>query len=225
MGKQHSGSFKNTGSRQNEMLQLVYSEVCDPMKVKILEGCSYFVTFIDDFLRKSSQQAAQEITEDVEQQDMQLGNTTQAITTSSRIRIPFTRYSETEYTPHSDRRESLFYHEAMESDDKLEWLQAMKEEMSSLYKNNTYILVKRIPRKKLLKIKWIYKLKFEEGKEKRRYKVRLVVKCFEQKYGVDYDEIFSPVVKMVSIRLILGLKASQDLELEQLDVKTSFLHG
>ena len=45
------------------------------------------------------------------------------------------------------------------------------------------------------------------------------------KQGIDFDEIFSPVVKMCSIRVILGLTANTNLELEQLDVKTAFLHG
>ena len=53
----------------------------------------------------------------------------------------------------------------------------------------------------------------------------MVVKGFEQKKGIDFDEIFSPVVKMTSIRTILSIAASQDLEVEQLDVKTAFLHG
>ena len=53
----------------------------------------------------------------------------------------------------------------------------------------------------------------------------MVVKGFKQEYGVDFDEIFSPVVKMNSICVVLGLASSLDLELEQLDVKTAFLHG
>ena len=54
-----------------------------------------------------------------------------------------------------------------------------------------------------------------------------MVKGFGQKEGIDYDEIFSTVVKMSSIRVVLGLVASLDLDLklEQLDVKTAFLHG
>ena len=48
---------------------------------------------------------------------------------------------------------------------------------------------------------------------------------FGQKKGIDFDEIFSPVVKMSSIRIALGMAASMDLEVEQLDVKTTFLHG
>jgi len=51
------------------------------------------------------------------------------------------------------------------------------------------------------------------------------VKGCHQKKGIDFEEIFSPVVKMTSIRAILGLAAKLDLEIEQLDVKTTFLHG
>ena len=58
-----------------------------------------------------------------------------------------------------------------------------------------------------------------------RYKARLVVKGFEQKKGIDFDEIFSPVVKMTSIRTILSIAASLDLEVEQLDVKLHFFTG
>jgi len=58
-----------------------------------------------------------------------------------------------------------------------------------------------------------------------RYKARLVVKGFKQRKGIDFDEIFSPVVKMSSVRVVLGLAASVDLTIEQMDVKTDFLHG
>ena len=51
------------------------------------------------------------------------------------------------------------------------------------------------------------------------------MKGFNQRKGIDFDEIFSPVVKMTSIRTVLGLAASFDLEIEQMDVKTAFLHG
>ena len=65
----------------------------------------------------------------------------------------------------------------------------------------------------------------EEDGGKKRYKARLVVKGFAQKKGIDFDEIFSPVVKMTSIRTILSIVAIKDLHLEQLDVKTTFLYG
>ena len=61
--------------------------------------------------------------------------------------------------------------------------------------------------------------------EVKRYKARLVVKGFAQKKGIDFDEIFSPVVKITSIKTILSIVIVKDLHLEQLNVKTTFLHG
>ena len=74
--------------------------------------------------------------------------------------------------------------------------------------------------------KWVYRKK--EGipeVEAARFKARLVSKGFSQKEGIYYNEIFSPVVKHSSIRMLLALVAQFDLELQQLDVKTAFLHG
>jgi hypothetical protein len=100
----------------------------------------------------------------------------------------------------------------------------MKEEMVSLVNNHTWDLVHFPARKRELNNKWVYKLKEEYGGEK-RYKARLVVKGFAQKKGIDFDEIFSPFVKMTSIRTILSFMVVEDFLLEQLDVKTTFLHG
>ena len=58
-----------------------------------------------------------------------------------------------------------------------------------------------------------------------KYKARLVVKGFGQKKAINFYEIFSYIVKFSSIRTILGFDANQDLEIEQLDVKTAFFHG
>jgi Reverse transcriptase (RNA-dependent DNA polymerase) len=71
----------------------------------------------------------------------------------------------------------------------------------------------------------VYLVKSEGQETKPNYKAQLVVKGFDKKKGVDFEEIFSPVVKMSSIRVVLGLAASLYLEIEQLDVKTTFLHG
>ncbi|GKV31082.1 hypothetical protein SLEP1_g39821 [Rubroshorea leprosula] len=102
---------------------------------------------------------------------------------------------------------------------------------SARYSNSDYILITEEGEpenfqegQKTLKNKWVFKLK-KDGDKIVRYKAWLVVKGFSQKKGIDFDEIFSPVVKMSSIRVVLGLAASMNLELEQLDVKTAFLHG
>ncbi|KAL4559971.1 hypothetical protein LXL04_032119 [Taraxacum kok-saghyz] len=79
---------------------------------------------------------------------------------------------------------------------------------------------------KPVKCKWVYKLKEPVNPdEKPRYKARLVAKGYSQIPGIDYTDIYSPVVKHTSIRVLLGLVASNDYELEQLDVTTAFLNG
>ena len=97
----------------------------------------------------------------------------------------------------------------------------MDEEMDSLVRNQTWDLVKFPAGKRVLQNNWVYRLKEKNG-GKKRYKARLVVKGFAQKKGIDYDEIFSPVVKMTSIRTILSLVAVEYLHIEKLDVKTNF---
>jgi len=74
--------------------------------------------------------------------------------------------------------------------------------------------------------KWIFKKKEGiPGVEGPRYKARLVAKGFTQVEGIDYNEIFSPVVKHCSIRILMAIVNQFNLELEQMDVKTAFLYG
>ena len=74
--------------------------------------------------------------------------------------------------------------------------------------------------------KWIFKKKFGSStKEVICYKARLMAKGYNQKEGVNYNEIFSPIIRHTSMRVLLALVKPLDMELGQLDVKTSFLHG
>jgi hypothetical protein len=70
----------------------------------------------------------------------------------------------------------------------------------------------------------VFRIKGEHDGSK-HYNTRLVVNGFQQKEGIDYTDIFSPVVKMTTIRIVVSIVAAEDLHLEQLDVKTAFLHG
>ena len=100
------------------------------------------------------------------------------------------------------------------------------EEMESLHKNQTWELVKVPKERRIIDYKWVFKKKTGiQGVEETRYKARLVAKGYSQKEGVDYNKIFPPIVKHTSIRVLLALVAHQNLELEQLNVKTAFLHG
>ncbi|KAG8471369.1 hypothetical protein CXB51_036995 [Gossypium anomalum] len=139
--------------------------------------------------------------------------------------VPLRRYSSDEYVLLTDGGEPECYEEAMESECKDQWVEAMKDELQSLHENHTFELVKLPEGKRALKNRWVYRLKQEDKSSSLRYKARLVVKGYTQKKGVDFEEIFSPVVKMSSIRTILSLAACYDLEVEQMDVKTAFLYG
>ena len=122
--------------------------------------------------------------------------------------------------------EPVTFKQAIKDKDSESWLVAMEEEMQSLLKNKTWEVVPLPVGKTAIGCKWVYKRKEDPSKlDKVRYKARLVAKGFAQKEGVDYNEIFSPMVKHTSIRVLLSLVAHGDLELEQLDVKTTFLHG
>ena len=86
----------------------------------------------------------------------------------------------------------------MQVDTKIQWEFAMKDEMDSLLKNKICDLCQLPAGKRALQKKWVYRLKEEDG-GKKIFKARLVVKGFAQKMGIDFDEIFSLVVKMTSI--------------------------
>ena len=102
----------------------------------------------------------------------------------------------------------------------------MQEEIESLYKNETWVLVKPPTRQRIVGCKWIFKIKKgSHGVEKARYKARLVAKGYSHVLGVDFNDVFSSVVKHSSIRVLLALIVMHNLELKQLDVKTAFLHG
>ncbi|RVW19193.1 Retrovirus-related Pol polyprotein from transposon TNT 1-94 [Vitis vinifera] len=132
---------------------------------------------------------------------------------STRDRHLSTRYSVDDYVLLTDGGEPESYVEAMEDENKMKWVDAIQNEMESLHENHSFKLVKLPKGKRALKNRWVYRVKQEEHTSQPRYKARLVVKGFNQKKGIDFDEIFSPIVKMSSIRVVLGLATSVDLEI------------
>jgi hypothetical protein len=101
----------------------------------------------------------------------------------------------------------------------------MDEEMESLDKNETWDLVDLPTGRNIISSKWVFKKKLNAEGKVEKYKAQLVAKGYSQVEGIDFGEIFSPVVKLTSIIFMLSVVVAFDFEVEQMDVKTSFLHG
>lgn len=115
--------------------------------------------------------------------------------------------------------------EALASDQAELWQQAANDEMASLLANKTWTVEPVPPGIKPIPVKWVFKVKRDSAGNVERYKARLVAKGFRQREGIDYEEVFAPVSKYVTVRAMLALAAAEDLEIHQLDIKTAFLNG
>ena len=101
----------------------------------------------------------------------------------------------------------------------------MNDEMSSLIKNQTWELTDLPNDAKVIPCKWVFKLKMNPDGSVEKYKARLVAKGFNQRKGVDYNQTFSPVARLCTIRSVLSIAASKRMFLKQFDVSTAFLYG
>lgn len=105
------------------------------------------------------------------------------------------------------------------------WKDATTEEYESIMKNDVWEVVPRPQDKTIVTSKWLYKRKHATDGSTEKYKARFVARGFSQKEGIEYDEIFAPVSRYTTIRLIIARAASQGWNLHQMDVKITFLHG
>uniref|UniRef100_A0A2N9ICE2 Integrase catalytic domain-containing protein n=1 Tax=Fagus sylvatica TaxID=28930 RepID=A0A2N9ICE2_FAGSY len=105
------------------------------------------------------------------------------------------------------------------------WRNAMNEEIKAIKKNDTWELTTLPHGKKAIGVKWVYKMKKNAKGEVERYKARLVVKGYSQQQGIDCDEVFAPVARLETIRLLIALAAQNKWSIFQMDVKSAFLNG
>jgi len=141
---------------------------------------------------------------------------------STRIRKPNPKYANAAIVEEADAKEPETFEEAFQHP---KWIKAMEEEMVALDRNQTWELVPKPKDVKPISCKWVYKIKRRTNGSIERHKARLVARGFSQQYGLDYDETFSPVAKLTTIRVLLALAASKNWNLWQMDVKNAFLHG
>jgi histone deacetylase 1/2 len=105
------------------------------------------------------------------------------------------------------------------------WKKAMDVEYEALMRNKTWHLVPPHHAHNLIDCRWVFKKKRKADGTLDKHKARLVAKGYKQRYGIDYEDTFSPVVKAATIRLVLSLAVSLGWSLRQLDVQNAFLHG
>jgi hypothetical protein len=101
----------------------------------------------------------------------------------------------------------------------------MDSEIQVLQCNDTCHLIPLVKGANIIDCRWVYKIKRKLDGTIDRYKARLVAKGFKQRYGVDYEDNFTPVVKPATIRLVLSMAISQGWSLRQLDVHNALLNG
>lgn len=125
----------------------------------------------------------------------------------------------------ADIPEPKSYKEALATDQREEWMRAADDEFASLMTNGTWELVPLPHGRKALPSRWVFKLKRNADGSIERFKARLVVKGYMQREGLDFNEVFAPVSKHSTLRILLAMAASHDFEIEHLDIKTAFLNG
>ncbi|RVX13552.1 Retrovirus-related Pol polyprotein from transposon TNT 1-94 [Vitis vinifera] len=102
---------------------------------------------------------------------------------------------------------------------------AMKEKLSMIEKNKTWILIERLRDRRMIRVKRVYSTKLNVDGSINKNKARLVVKGYNQVFGMDYSDTFALVTRLDTIRLLLAVAAQNDWRVYQLDVKSAFLNG
>ncbi|PLW10334.1 hypothetical protein PCASD_21665 [Puccinia coronata f. sp. avenae] len=109
--------------------------------------------------------------------------------------------------------------------DEAHWLMAVEVELNNIRRHEVWVVAPLTPGAKLLDTTWVFKRKFDADGELLKYKARLCVRGFGQVEGIDYDATFAPTGRLTTLRLILGLAALHDYDIQQMDVKCAFLNG
>ncbi|CAA0813963.1 cysteine-rich RLK (RECEPTOR-like protein kinase) 8 [Striga hermonthica] len=196
LGKKKRVSFMTTGrASKTEKLELVYTDLWGPAPVTSLGGSMYYMTFIDDCTRKEYPSDDKTRHEYV---DLDILNT-RIMRPANSVGAQMDEIERTEEETEPESEEPIA-------------------------ESSTPLALGREPRMRRAPDRWVYRIK-EESDGTKRYKARLVVKGFQQRYDIDFTDVFTPVVKLTTIRLVLRMVAAENLELQQLDVKTTFLHG
>lgn len=138
---------------------------------------------------------------------------------------PRKQYNLLQYMGKCDIETPENYEEALNGPYADEWRKSMRTEYDSLIRNNTWELTNLPPGQVPIGCKWVYAVKKNKDGGIHKLKSRLVAKGCSQRYGINYYETFSPVVRYSNIRLVIALAVEHDIYLHQMDVSSAYLNG
>jgi hypothetical protein len=125
----------------------------------------------------------------------------------------------------TDMSEPTSFQEAVSGPDQVHWRDAIRAELKSMRLRGVFRAAKLPAGQRAIGTKWVFKIKRNADGSINKCKARLVAKGFKQKYGIDYTETFAPVVKYVTLRIVIALAKFFGWPVDQLDVVTAFLYG
>ena len=125
----------------------------------------------------------------------------------------------------ADLSEPTTFKDAVNGPDQTHWRKAICAELDSMKLRGVFRATKLPPGQHTIGTKWVFKIKRKADGSIEKYKARLVAKGFKQKDGIDYTETFMPVIKYVTLRMVIAITKYFDWTLDQLDVVTAFLYG
>uniref|UniRef100_A0AAV1TCV4 Integrase catalytic domain-containing protein n=1 Tax=Peronospora matthiolae TaxID=2874970 RepID=A0AAV1TCV4_9STRA len=124
-----------------------------------------------------------------------------------------------------DLSEPSTFEAAVSGTDQVHWREAVRAELESMRLREVFRAAKLPEGYRAIGTKWFFKIKRKADESIDKYKARLVAKGLEQQYGMDYAETFSPVVKYVTLRMVIAVAKYFGWNIDQLDVVTAFLYG
>lgn len=113
----------------------------------------------------------------------------------------------------------------MSREDKREWKKAMNVELESMQTNKAWDLVELPPGKFAIKNRWVFRLKRHPDGSIDKYRARMVIQGCAQRPGIDFDDTFSPVTRLDTVRSLLAIAAKERMKLKHFDVSAAFLYG
>ena len=141
------------------------------------------------------------------------------------INITLLDYYRKNYAILNPTYESIHFQDTITCDDVEYWIEVMKDEMQSVYENNTFTLCDLSLSKKCIDSRWVYKIKRDENNEFEHFKAWVVAEEYSQVFSIDFDKIYASVVHIDIIRHLFALAVFFNLHIIHIDVKTIFING